>query len=148
MKIYNALIKKNKEGQIRDIVLIKEGFSFFAFLFSALWFLFHRMWREFFILLLVGIVFNYIYGDKVLLEIAFFFLIAFNANYWFCEHMKNKGYEFAGLVFGNDCESAKLRFIKNSEDELSSAEFDDSIINPKLHRKMMKLKKSKKYIAS
>ena len=99
MKIYNALIKKNKEGKIEDVILLKEGFSFFAFLFSGLWFLYHKMWSEFLAILLVNFLIAYMENfspaiDKILLEISFIFLVALNANYWLCEHLKKKDYNF------------------------------------------------------
>jgi len=152
MKIYNALIKKNKEGKIEDVILLKEGFSFFAFLFSVLWFLYHKMWSEFLAILLVNFLIAYMENfspaiDKILLEISFIFLVALNANYWLCEHLKKKDYNFVGLVFGRDQIHAKLRFLKNLKAD-SNPEFDYSITNPKLHRKMLKLQKSKTQVVA
>lgn len=150
MKLYNALIKKNNQGTIEDIILIKEGFSYPAFFFSGLWFLYHKMWKEFAVLALINILFAVSSKissgfDKAALEFAFIFIIALNANYWFCEKLlKTKNYEFIGLVFGDNAANAKLRFIKNLEadHEINQTEFDDSILNPKLHRQMLKLNKS------
>lgn len=144
MILYNTLLKKNSEGKIEDIILIKEGFSYSAFFFSGLWFLYHRMWKEFFSVALINILFVLFAKfssdfDKALLEIAFIFIIALNANYWLCEHLKKKGYEFAGLVFGKNSAEARLRFSKDFATDFE--EFDDAIINPKLHRQMSKLKK-------
>jgi hypothetical protein len=150
MKLYNALIKKNEEGKIADVVLLKEGFSFFAFLFSGLWFLYHRMWVEFLALILINITFAFLGNfssdfDKIFLEVAFIFILAINANHWLCDHLRKKNYQFVGLVFGTNCENAKLRFIKNFESD--SPEFDDAILNPKLYRKMTKLSKLKSRLA-
>jgi len=154
MKIYSAFIKKNKEGKIADVTLVKDGFSFFAFFFSGLWFLSHKMWSEFFALMFVGVMFSLSSDflpnfDKAFLQLAFVFIVAFNANYWLCEHLKRKDYEFVGLVFGDDLSSAKMRFVKNLEAHCSQnfVEFDDSILNPKLHRQMMKFKKPKFFAA-
>ncbi|MDX2082643.1 MAG: DUF2628 domain-containing protein [Rickettsiales bacterium] len=120
MKTYNALIKKNQEGKITDFLLLKEGFSFTAFLFSALWFLYHKMPKEFFVLSLINIIFafaqkiSFLSGEnKFILEIAFFFIVAINANYWFANDLEKKGYEFVGVVFGDNLASAKIRFIEN-----------------------------------
>ncbi len=147
MKLYSALIKKNKEGKIADIVLLKEGFSFFAFLFGPFWFLYHKMWQEFLLLLAVNIAFAIFAeitssGDKIFLEIALAFAVALNATHWFCEHLKKRNYEFIGLIFGSNFANAKLRFVQNLSADISA--FDDSILNPKLHRKMMKLQNPKK----
>ena len=48
MKFYNGLIKFDGEGKIQDIVMIDDGFSFGCLFFAPLWFLFHKMWQEFF----------------------------------------------------------------------------------------------------
>jgi len=146
MKIFNVLVKKNSDEKIEDIVLLKEGFSWAAFFFSGLWFLYHKMWREFLAIVLINIAIaslGKIFSDldQILLEIALAFIIALNANYWLCEHLKKKKYEFVGLVFGDDCVSARLRFVQNLEagHKLVASDFDYSILNPKLHRKMMKV---------
>ncbi len=136
MKLHSALIKKNKEEKIEDIVLLKDGFSFYAFLFGPAWFLYHRMWQEFLALLVINIsfgIFNHFLSasDKILLEISFIFLVALNANDWRLEHLKKKKYALVNFVFGSDAENAKLRFIENLEANIPQAEFDDSLLNPK-----------------
>ncbi len=120
MKLYNALIKKNQTGKIEDIILLQEGFSIMAFLFSAFWFLYHKMRKEFFVLLAVNIVFvcfakfNFLSGfDEFCLKMSLFFIIALNANYWLVDDLKKRGYEFVGLVFGSDSANAKMRFVEN-----------------------------------
>ena len=135
--------------------MLKEGFSFFAFLFSGLWFLYHRMWKELLALIMINIAFFmlgkfFLDFNKILVETAFLFLVALNATYWLCDHLKKKGYEFVGIVFGENSTNAKIRFIKNLEADLkpNSPEFEDSILNPKLHRQMMKLKKSQRPLAA
>lgn len=124
MKIYSALIKKNHEGKIEDIALLKEGFSMTAFLFSAFWFLYHKMRKEFLVLLLANFVFafagklNFLSGfDEFCLQIAFFFIVALNANYWLVDDLKKRGYEFVGVVFGSDAANAKMRFVENLKAE-------------------------------
>jgi hypothetical protein len=141
MKLYNALVKKNKEGKVEDVILLKEGFSVCAFLFSGAWFLYHKMWQEFLALLLINIVFIFLGNfysnfDRIFLQTAFIFIVAFNANYWLCSHLKKKGYELAGLFFGADCDDARLSFVKNFMVGSNSIlpEFDDLILKPKYRR--------------
>ncbi len=139
MKIFNALIKKNSSGKIEDIVLLKEGFSWVAFFFSGPWFLYHKMWQEFFALMLAGAMLCF-FGDfipdfdKFFLQFAFILIVALNSNDWLCEHLKKKNYEFVGLVFGDDYASAKMRFVKNlkADYEIDPSDFDDSILHPAL----------------
>ena len=46
MKLYRALVKFDKENKIENIIVVDDGFSWKAFFFNPLWFLFHRMWIE------------------------------------------------------------------------------------------------------
>jgi len=155
MKLYSAFIKKNEAGKIEDVILLKEGFSFPAFIFNGLWFLYHKMYCEFLAIILINFSFTLFENllsdfDILFLQISFIFIVALNANHWLSEHLKKKNYQFIGLIFGNDLVSAKLRFIKNFEQCGSEEliEFDDAILNPKLHRQIMKLKKSNKFSAA
>jgi len=132
MKLYNVLVKRNPAGKIEDIVLMKDGFSWLAFFFNGLWFLYYRMWKEFFVLILVNAVFIFFAKissnfDRVLLETAFIFMIALNANYWRAEHLKKKTYELVGIVFGANRIDAKLHFVDGFDEE-----FDEAILNPKI----------------
>lgn len=158
MKLYSALIKKNKEGKIEDVRLIKEGFSYLSFFFHIFWFLYQKMWKEFASLCVVTIGFlllqesNIVYGSSnLLLFLLFTFILGVNANYWLLESLKKRGYEFHGLVFGSSQVSAKMRFIKNLENESESVDcadkiaFDEAITDPKLHRQLKKLNRQKPY---
>ena len=42
MKSYSIFIKKNdKSESIDDVILLKEGFNFYAFFFNIFWFLYN-----------------------------------------------------------------------------------------------------------
>ncbi len=157
MKLYNALIKKTKEGKIEDIILLKDGFSYPAFFLNNIWFLYNKMWKEFVVLL--GVSFSFMLlkamgifssSDIFLLEVIFVFIIALNFNYWLVEHLKKQGYEFVGLVFGSDLTNAKMRFVKNLENDQNFEEidFDISITDPKLHRQFVKKQKKEHYFVT
>ncbi len=134
MKLYSALIKKNEEGKISDAKLLKEGFSFFAFLFGPFWFFYHKMWREFFVLLLADVALGFFVGfDQLFLEISLAFIVALNANYWLAEHLKKKSYQFTGLIFGENSTVANLRFVQNFDSEISA--FGEEMLNPKSLKK-------------
>lgn len=132
MQLYNVLVKKNPEGKIDDIVLLKDGFSWSAFLFSGIWFFYHRMWKDLLVLILVNFAFMFFAKissnlDRALLEFSLFFLVALNANYWRMEHLKKKRYELVELVFGANSVDAKVHFVDGLEDE-----FSEAILNPKI----------------
>ena len=46
-KIYNIYIKKDADNALEDIIMVKEGFSIFAFIFSVFWAAYHRAWGLF-----------------------------------------------------------------------------------------------------
>ncbi len=149
MKLYSAFTKENREGKIEDVILLKDGFSYPAFFFSGLWFLYHKMWQEFFALLLINFAFILLGGisssfDRIFLEIAFIFIIALNANYWRADKLRKSGYNFVGLVFGNNPAEAKLRFANNfkADYDIDLNKFDTSLIHPELHQKIIKMKKT------
>ena len=130
MKLYNSLVRRNKKGEIQDVLLIEEGFSFLAFLFSGFWFFYHKMWKEAFFLIAINIIFALIFNgfEQKIFEIIFIFLVAVNAKYWLNEHLKKKGYEFLGLTLGSNLTNARLKFITNLEDK---NDFDQSIFSLK-----------------
>jgi hypothetical protein len=150
MRLFNIFIKKNAENKIEDILLVKEGFSWRAFIFSNLWFLYHRMWKEFLALCVMSIFFaifadSWVIFDKIILELAFALVIGLNANYWLVNHLLRKNYQFCGIVFGNNLAEAKLNLIREYGDSLDVVNFDSSIINPQLYKKISKTKKSQPY---
>jgi hypothetical protein len=119
MKLYNVFIKQDSKGAIEDIRLLKDGISFLALIFTPLWFLYYRMWKEFFAVIIVTAIFSNLSGtfsggEDILLEFILVFMIALNANYWLGEHLrKNKHYNFSGIVFGKNAAEAKLNFARN-----------------------------------
>lgn len=151
MKLYNVLIKKDQTEKIADITLIKDGFSWGSFLFSGFWFLYHKMWQEFLILTVITgfLTSSEKFSDSfdgILLGFALSVIVAFNANYWFCEYLQKKKYQFVGLVFGNNLEDAKMRFIENLHVDI---EVGDSIVNPKAYSRQQKdVKKLKKKVVA
>lgn len=152
MKLYNVLTLNNKEGKTEDILFLKEGFSWLAFIFSIFWFLYHKMWKESFALFIIAGAFAFfeesqiLFGDsKFIVEILLDFIIALNANHWFCESLVKKGYKFEGVVFAKNPAQARLRYVQNLDVDAKPSEFSDAILDPKMHRKLMKLEKQKPY---
>lgn len=152
MNLYNVLTLNNKEGKTDDVLFLKEGFSWLAFIFSIFWFLYHKMWKESFVLFIIGGAFVFfenshiLYGDnKFFIEILLDFIIALNANHWLCEHYVKKGYKFEGVVFAKNHAQARLRYVQNLDFYVKPSEFSDAILDPKMHRKLMKLEKQKPY---
>ena len=85
------------------------------------------MFREFFTFILVLIALSQISKlypnfDKLIIEIAVSFIIAINANYWRFKHLQEKEYQFVGVVFGADLDNAKIRFIRDFNEDFDLEE--------------------------
>ncbi|MBL6664775.1 MAG: DUF2628 domain-containing protein [Rickettsiales bacterium] len=147
MKAYNILIKRDSSNKIEDLAVIKEGFSFTAFLFGVLWFLYHRMFKEVLILLLVVMLIQQIASfssgfDDMLLELGLAVIIALNANFWLIQKLKRDGYEFVGMTKADDIEKARMEVVNDFDKKV----FSDKFLDPRLDKKPHILKKIYSYI--
>ncbi|MFT6333034.1 MAG: hypothetical protein ACJAW3_001385 [Lentimonas sp.] len=120
MNLFNIYIKKTKDDTIEDLVLVKNKFSFSAFLFNFFWFLLHKMWKEAGAFIVVAFFFGWIFYkssfgfvDVVAVEIGLFSMIGLNAGYWYEQKLLKTNYKFVGNVFGKNTNDAKIRFIDN-----------------------------------
>jgi len=157
MKLYNAFIKKDQNGKIEDVVLLDEGFSFLAFLFGGLWFLFHRMWLNAAIIFAINYMLQSISNNAILskldvmfLETSFLIIVAYNANHWFGEHLARLGYQISGFVLANNKAEARIKAVQALHadyPELSIDEFSDAIIDPKGYRKHLQAQKNEPYFS-
>lgn len=134
MKLYNALIKRDQNKKISDLVLIEDGFSWGAFFFSVPWFLFHKMWRNSLVLILINILFFrlgdlefFSKTDLFFIEAAFLILIAINANYWYDQHLRRQGYEEIDYVLAGNRSEARLKAVEilhHQNPQLNFADFN------------------------
>lgn len=157
MKLYNALIKKDQNNKIEDVVLLEEGFSFMAFLFSGLWFLFHKMWLNAAVIFAINYMLQSLGEagalsklDLMFLEFSFLIIIAYNANYWFSEHLLRRGYQISGFVLAANKAEARIKAVQSlyvDYPELSIDEFSDAIVDPKGYRKHLQQQKNVPYFS-
>lgn len=116
MNSYCIFAKKNSEGKIIDTIFVKDGFSWRACFFTGLWFLYHRMGKEFLALLATNLAFAL--GEKIFigfsaatLQLMLAIVIGFNAEFWLSQHLTKKSYELVSVAFGKNEEEAKLQFF-------------------------------------
>ena len=119
MKLYNIFIKQDSAGRVEDVVLLKDGISIIALISTPFWFLYHKMWNEFFAVVFITIIFS-LFAEfsseltEALLQSILLFLIAVNANYWRGENLRKKrNYFFGGVVFAKSAAEAKSNFVRN-----------------------------------
>ena len=96
MKEYQIIVKKNNryhkltQGMINDYRIVRQGFSWQAFLFNALWFLSKRMWSKAITILLFIAIVQFLYLDlKIKINIILFSLIyiGIKASQWQIEFL-------------------------------------------------------------
>ncbi len=157
MKPYTALIKKDQNNKIEDVVLLEEGFSLMAFFFNGIWFLFHKMWLNAatifainYLLQSLGNAGAFSKIDLIFLEVSFLVIIAYNANHWFSEHLLRCGYQISGFVLASNKAEARIKAVQSlysDYSDLSIDEFSDAIIDPKGYRKYLREQKKEPYFS-
>ncbi len=158
MKLYNAFIKKNQDGKIEDIILLEEGFSFWAFVFGGLWFLFHRMWLNGIFVFVMEFVLEHFAQielisrlDMVFLHLGLLVVIGYNANFWFGQYLVEKKYEIACFVLSGNRPEAKIRAVEILHKQYPNhtiEEFSDIIVDSKSYQKMLRRQKERPYFAA
>ncbi len=106
-----------------EFVVIKEGFCWPAFVFTALWALWHRMWLAFALLVAAGVALDVAIrlsgADDVsalALGLGYSLLIGFGANDWRRRALARSGRGLKGVVAASDVEAALHRYIDRSPD--------------------------------
>lgn len=102
----------------RDLVLVKDGFSWGAFFFSILWALWHRLWLFALVIAAVSVglgsldeIIHFDPVTEVVLGLAFALLIGFEANDARRRALARRGFDNAGLVFARGLGDAERRFF-------------------------------------
>jgi hypothetical protein len=118
MRIYTVHLRRQGLDPDRDIVLIKEGFSWPAFLFSAAWALWHRLWLAA-LALLVGeaavsagaLALGFDPGSQTAVSLGFAVLVGLVANDLRRWSVARNGFVEVSVVGGRDLDAAVRRFL-------------------------------------
>ncbi len=118
MRHYTVHLRRHGLDPDRDLVLVKEGFSWPAFLFSMLWALWHRLWLSAFVFLALGAGLDSTLsalgaGDaaRAVLTLAYMVLIGYSANDLRRRGLARRGYRPLGLVTGTSRDAAEQRLF-------------------------------------
>ena len=108
-------------GLESEFIVIKEGFSWPAFVFTALWAIWHRMWLVFFLVLATGVVLQLalalLGADNVaalLISLGYMLLVGYGANDWWRWSLARRGTGQMGIVSAINAETALYRYIDNN----------------------------------
>ncbi len=117
IRLYTYHMKPG-ETPLAAAVAVREGFSIWAFLFGALWALYHGLWLVAVVLAAVPLLIEVAAIEGWLQqEVAAVALLLFNvyigcsANDWRRERYRRRGWVMAGLASGRDQTEADRRFF-------------------------------------
>jgi hypothetical protein len=102
------------------LAFVKEGFSWPALVVPLLWLIYHRMWIEFILLLVVYVALQAAFGTEpqgqaiaTWASLAVGVLFAFEANDLRTLALERRGYRFAGVAIGRDRTEAERTFFSS-----------------------------------
>jgi hypothetical protein len=118
MRLYTVHIRRPSRDPDRDVILVREGFSWGAFLFTALWALWRRMWLAAFLIVLGGLVLDSVVElaeldpvSEAVLTLAYQLYIGFAANDWRRRTLARRGFEEIAVVGAADIGDAERRYF-------------------------------------
>lgn len=117
-RVYNVYVKPTLAKPYEQPVFVEEGFNFKAFLFTAVWTLYHRLWWAsiaigacnalFLLLVQNGTVSE---TGQVILQFGLALLVGYQANDWHAARLERRGYVLADIVTGDSLLRAEQRFF-------------------------------------
>ncbi|MBT3306894.1 MAG: DUF2628 domain-containing protein [Alphaproteobacteria bacterium] len=126
MKLYAVHLRRHGLDPDRDVVLVKEGFSWPAFFLSFVWALWHRMWAVAIgFLAAQGAVFLAVFwlhpdpATQTVLVLGLAVLLGWIANDLRQQNLINQGFALTAVASGNNTEAAYHRFL-DSEPTLAA----------------------------
>ena len=118
MKFYAVHLRRHGLDPDRDVVLVKEGFSWPAFLLSFVWALWHRLWLAAALFGLaqaaISLGIYLVHPDPVsqtVLSLGLAAIIGYLAADIRQHKLTRQGFAFAGVVAGPDADQAYRRFL-------------------------------------
>ena len=133
MKIYKFFLKKDKNGKIKDMQVVKEGFNFYVIIFQFFYLIYLRLWKHAIILFVIMMFSNIIVKYNlnfiaIPLQISVLLYYAFELDDLVAINLVKNKYEYLGKSFGNDPDEAKLNFLKELDKNYSGDDKLEKII--------------------
>jgi hypothetical protein len=123
LRVYTIHHDPVSVGLESDFVVVKEGFSWPAFVFTALWALWHGMWLAFIVLVVAGIALDFavqlVAADNVsslAIGLGYALFVGFGANDWRRWTLARRGKALMGVVAAPDGETALHRYVDRNPD--------------------------------
>ena len=110
-RIYSVYVKKDSKNPLDTAVFVKQGFNFWAFLFTPFWALYSRLWLLFVILTVVSVLLEINQGPEfAALSLIMSIWFGYEANGFKAKKLENNGYIIFDVVTGIDKIAAQTRF--------------------------------------
>lgn len=121
MKIYTVHVRRHGLDPDRDLELVPEGFSGWAFIFSALWLLYHRLWLAAVIVIAVyvaigGVVFWFGANEPAVLiaDIVVAIVLGMVGNDIRRAKLEHAGFVEEGIATGRNRDEAEQRYLDDN----------------------------------
>jgi hypothetical protein len=118
-KIFNVYEKPESAEPTERVVLLREGFSFWAFSLNALWLLYNRMWLVFagylalsVVLTLLAQVLHLSEISTMLLQVWLQLMLGYHARDLQAYGLRRKGYRLAGVLAAESEMMAARRYYE------------------------------------
>lgn len=108
----------SKQGDIDKVIILKEGFSFMAFIFHFFWLAYKRVWIPAAVVFVAFTLLGSLERSQILvleqgivLQLGLMLYVGFSAHDWLRKSLEIRGYTFAGVVTARDDVEAYQRFF-------------------------------------
>ena len=116
MRFHTVHVRPGRPADDPDLVLVREGFSWPAFLFAPVWAPWHGLWLPLLFWVLASLVVGVVAGafdvaGQMAISLAFSILVGLHANDARRWVLARRGYRFDGVVAAPDGEAAARRYL-------------------------------------
>ena len=118
MRVYTYHERPGASPLEDEPVLVREGFSWPAALFSVFWALWHRLWLAALVLFVLGSALEaglaFLGADpaaEAAVMIGFAAIVGYCANDWRRARLGKQGYRLAGIVTADTMDTARRRWL-------------------------------------
>jgi hypothetical protein len=118
MRVYTVHCRPGSNEPDADANLVREGFSWPAFLIPPLWLLYHRLWLALFLVTVAGLLLDVgielVGADPAttfVIGLGFSLFIGLQANDWRRAKLTRYGHRMTGIVASSDHDGAMRRYF-------------------------------------
>lgn len=123
MKTYKIYIYQNakEQGDVQDIIALKDGFNWYCFLFPMIWALYYRVWKFVFVTTLF-VVAVYLFGkfdfislnQRLIIATGLYAILGLYANDEYGKALLKKDYKFTDIVLAENKTQAILLYSQKN----------------------------------